>query len=201
MRQQTLITCHECGLLQRLERLPKGASALCGRCGALLHRHRPNSLDRTLAWTLAGAILFAVANSFPFLRFELSGQIAQTTLISGVRDLYHQGFWGLAGLVLLTSILIPLIQISMLLYILIPLKLDRVPWHMARVFRLLRSLEPWGMMEVFMLGILVSIVKLASMATIIPGIALWAFGALIFVLAAAMAALDPDIVWDRAVFR
>ena len=68
---------------------------------------------------------------------------------------------------------------------------------MARVFRLLIFLKPWGMMEVFMLGILVSVVKLVKMATIIPGVALFAFLALIFVLAAAAVTLDDHLIWEQ----
>ena len=74
---------------------------------------------------------------------------------------------------------------------------NRLPWKLSRVFRLLLTLRPWGMMEVFMLGILVSVVKLGKMATIVPGVALWSFALLIIVLAAATAALDRRMVWDR----
>jgi paraquat-inducible protein A len=79
----------------------------------------------------------------------------------------------------------------------LPLKLERVPWKLGGVFRFVRSIEPWGMMEVFMLGILASVVKLAQMASIIPGISMYAFAALIVVIAAAAASLDPRIVWER----
>ncbi|KPJ90195.1 MAG: hypothetical protein AMJ53_14580 [Gammaproteobacteria bacterium SG8_11] len=192
-----LIACHECDLLQQKVPLPNGAAAQCVRCGAELYRHKTNSLDRTLALTLAGVILFIVANTFPFLSFQMRGNETTTTLISGVKDLYQQDMWGLAILVLLTSILVPLIQLLALLYVLVPLKLNRIPWQLARVFRYLHHLQPWSMMEVFMLGILVSVVKLAGMATIVPGVALWSFAVLIFVLAAAAAALDPHMVWDR----
>ena len=74
--------------------------------------------------------------------------------------------------------------------------LDSYPHHHF-FFRLVRGFKPWGMVEVFMLGILVAFVKLAKMANLIPGIALYAFLALIFVLAASAAALDPHIVWNR----
>jgi paraquat-inducible protein A len=84
-----------------------------------------------------------------------------------------------------------------MLYVLVPLKLNRVPRNLALVYRFIRSLQPWGMMEVFMLGILVSYVKLAKMAKIIPGLAIYSFVVLIFVLAGAAASLDPRIVWDR----
>jgi paraquat-inducible protein A len=84
-----------------------------------------------------------------------------------------------------------------LLYVLVPLRFNRIPWKLKEVFRFIQFLRPWAMMEVFMLGILVSIVKLAKMATIVPGIAAFAFMALIFVLAASLAVLDPHAVWER----
>lgn len=197
MARDPLTQCHECDLLQLNPALPPGAAARCARCGALLHRNRPDSLQRTLALTLAGLILFIVANSFPFLSLEMQGQGRATTLATGVMDLYAEGMWELAAVVLFTSILVPGLQLSLILMVLIPLKLGRLPAGFATLFRHVRTLAPWGMMDVFMLGILVSTVKLASMASIIPGIGLYAFGLLIFVLAAAQAALDPDIVWSR----
>jgi len=93
--------------------------------------------------------------------------------------------------------LAPGIQLTLLLIVLVPLKMGRLPRGFPKLFRYVATLAPWGMMDVFMLGILVSVVKLADMATIVPGTSLFAFGVLIFVLAAAQAALDPDIVWSR----
>jgi paraquat-inducible protein A len=68
---------------------------------------------------------------------------------------------------------------------------------LARIFRFVQRLHPWSMMEVFMLGILVSIVKLAGMASMVPGISLFAFLVLIFVLAGSMASLDPHLIWEQ----
>ena len=197
MARDLLTQCHECDLLQRNPLLPPGAAAHCARCGALLHRNRPDSLEPALALTLAGLILFLVANSFPFLALEMQGQTRATTLTTGVISLYAEGMWGLAAVVLFTSILAPGLQLGLLLIVLIPLKLGRLPARFATLFRHVRTLAPWGMMDVFMLGILVSTVKLASMAAIVPGTGLYAFGLLILVLAAAQASLDPDIVWSR----
>ena len=196
MVPDALTQCLECDLLQRNPPLPPGASLRCGRCGALLHRHRPYSLERTLALTLAGLILFLVANSFPFLALELRGQVRATNLATGVLDLYREGMWGLAGTVLFTSILAPGLQLCLLLLVLVPLRRGRLPAGFGRLFRQVKTLTPWGMMDVFMLGILVSTVKLADLAAIIPGPGLYAFALLILVLAAAQASLDPDIVWS-----
>lgn len=197
MPHDPLTECLECGLLQRNPPLPPGGVAECVRCGGMLHRDRPDSLNRSLALTLAGIVLFIVANSFPFLAFEMQGQSTQTTLLTGVTDLYRGGSWFIAGVVLFTSIVAPGLQLLLLLAVLIPLSVEALPSWLPRLFRWVRHLTPWGMMDVFMLGILVSVVKLSEMATIVPGASLFAFGVLILVLAAAQAALDPDLVWSR----
>lgn len=191
------VACHDCDLLHRLGEMPEGATARCRRCGGMLRKRRPRSIERTLALAMGAAILFAVANSFPFLSFDMKGQETQTTLITGVKDLWQQDKPELAGLVLLTIFLAPLLQISILLYVLVPLHSNRVPWQMARAFRLLRRVEPWSMMEVFMIGILVAVVKLMDMAQIVPGLALWAFVLLFLLISGAVASLDPQEVWER----
>lgn len=193
----SLIACHECDLIHRVDPVPEGSAAKCSRCGALLYQHKRDSLERTLALTVTGLLLFIVANAFPFLGFKLNAQVHETILITGVQELYHQGIWILATVVLLTIIVIPAAQMMGLLYVLVPLRLNRLPWKLQEVFRFTQSLQPWAMMEVFMLGILVSVVKLGKMATIVPGIAAFAFMALIFVLAASMAVFDPHAVWEK----
>jgi len=193
----SLIACHDCDLIHRVDAVPEGSIARCSRCGAVLHQHKPDSLDRTLALTVAGLILFVVANAFPFLGFKLGAQVHETVLITGVRELYLQGMWILATVVLLTTIVMPALQMMGLMYVLVPIRLNRIPWKLREVFRFIQFLRPWAMMEVFMLGILVSIVKLAKMATIVPGIAVFAFMALTFVLTASLAVLDSHSVWER----
>ena len=196
-----LTECPECGLLQRNPALPPGGSSECARCGCVLHRDRPDSLNRTLALTIAGLTLFVIANGFPFLSFSMQGQVTRTTLFTGILNLYDQGQWQIAAVVAFTSILAPGLQLTLLLAVLIPLHARRLPSWLPILFRYVHTLAPWGMMDVFMLGILVSVVKLSEMATIVPGASLFAFGALIFVLAAAQAALDPDLVWTRVPWR
>jgi paraquat-inducible protein A len=197
MPDARLVACHDCDLLQRVGALAPGSSARCPRCGGLLRRHRPQGIERTLALALAAAVLFAVANAFPFLSFEMKGQITQTTLATGIKDLYRQGMAEVAGLVLLTTVLAPAIQIGLLLYVLLPVHLGRLPWRATAAFRLLRRVQPWSMMEVFLIGILVAVTKLVGMAEVVPGLALWAFAFLIVVLAAALSSLEPQEVWER----
>jgi paraquat-inducible protein A len=197
MSQHIMIACHECDLLYRLEQVPEGSKAICSRCGALLYSHEKNSLDRTLSLVIAGLILFFLSNIFPLIEMKNQGLMMKTTLFEGVRALYNQDMQGLSFLVFLTCVLAPFLQLSGVFYVLLPLKYHRVAPLTPMVFRFIRKLQPWSMMEVFMLGILVSIIKLAKMGTIIPGLSLYSFGALIIILAWATAALDPHIIWEK----
>jgi len=192
-----LIGCYECdGVLEEPE-VPDGGEAICVRCGGVLFRRQSQTVEITFALTMAAAILVIVANSFPFLSFEMQGQMTETTLVSGSRALWDQGRMAVAALVFLTTILAPILQISLMLYVLMPLNLGLVAPGSARAFRLVETFRPWSMMEVFLIGVLVALVKLADLAEIVPGLALWAFAFLIPTLAGASAFLDPEIVWRR----
>lgn len=197
----TIIACHDCDLLHRL---PERATAtlLCSRCGGVLRRKKPETLEGALALTTAALILFVLSNSFPFLVLKSGGFVQKTTLLTGINELWKQNLEGLAILVLFTCVLVPLVQMLGLLYILVPLHyLHRPAAHAGRVYRLVQGVAPWGMMEIFLLGILVALVKLSHMATIIPGISVFSFGVLIFVMAAAFSSLNPVLLWDRLDLR
>ncbi len=193
----TVIACHECDLLHRLRPVPDGHMARCVRCGAVLVRARARHADRILALTITGLILFLIANAFPFLSLGLKGQVRQVVLLSGVAALYAEGLWMVAGLVFLTVFLVPLLQIAGLLYVFIPLYLDWSAPFLPDVFRMIEKLRPWSMLEVFMLGVLVSVVKLSEMATIIAGGSLYALLILIFVLAGVTASIDSHRFWQK----
>lgn len=201
VNSKTIVACPDCDLVNRLAERSH-ASQLCARCDAVLFRHRPNSIERSLALTLTALALFLLSNSFPFLAMKSGGFVQETTLLTGILQLWKQELQGLSLLVFLTCVFVPLAQMLGLLYILVPLQWARRPApHAVRVFRLVQEVAPWGMMEVFMIGILVALVKLGHMATIIPGISAVSFGILIFVMAAAFSSLDPALLWDRLDLR
>jgi len=192
-----LVGCYECDAVLAEPEVPDGGAAICGGCGATLFRRQRQTVEVTFALTVAAAILFVVANSFPFLSFEMQGRMTQTTLASGTEALWEQGRVAVAALVLLTTILAPMVQISLMLYVLGPMHFGLRAPGSAIAFRLVETFRPWSMMEVFLIGTLVALVKLADMAEIVPGLALWAFALLIPILAGASAFLDPEIVWRR----
>lgn len=190
-----LVACAECDLLQRAITLPPRGSALCRRCGAVLYRERPDSLDRTLAYTLAAAVLFVLANAFPIVVVELQGHRSSTTLIGAAYILHRQDMTSVALLVLATTVLLPALHIVAMLGMLLPLRAGRTPPGLRWLFRVVCHVRPWAMVEVFLLGALVSLAKLAHMASLKPDVALWSFGALIVLLACAASAFDERALW------
>lgn len=193
-----LVACHECDFLCRLPVLAAGALARCGRCGTVLDRGIVNGLDRALGFTLTALILFVIANAYPVLGLQALGQEQYYTLWSGAVVLVRFDLWAVAVTVFVTSILFPLLHIVGLLYVLLPLKMRRRPRYFIPVFKLSLWLMPWGMVGVYMLGVLVAIVKLADLATVVPGWGLYALVGLLLTSVAAQASLNPRSVWQLA---
>ena len=192
-----LLACHECDLLMRERALAPGERARCPRCGCGLYEEKPRGVEHALALCIASLFLMVLANAFPFMIFSLDGRVQESTLFSGVLELWRGGMAGLAALVFAATIAVPLLRIAGLAVVLGAVHTGRSWPHLARVFRAIDWLGPWGMMEVFMLGVLVALVKLSQMATILFGVSFYAFVALIIVSTAAGSALDPRAVWTH----
>lgn len=190
-----LIECHDCGLFLRPKALPERGAAKCPRCGAGLYRRTHRGIDHAIALSIASLGLFAIANTFPFMAFKLEGREQVSTLITGVLEFFDQGLWPLAVLVFAVTIFIPLAKILATLAVLIPVRCGLRVRGLGRLFRIVEIMHPWAMMEVFMLGVLVAYVKLTDLAILEMGPALFAFTALIFVLAAAESSIEPREVW------
>ena len=193
----SLVACPHCDLLQRLPDLAPGASARCARCDKELWRRREDSLNRTLALTLAAALLYVVANSVPMLGLTIVGREASTTVIGGAEHLWSNGQQVVAVLVLLTAVIAPALQISLMLAIVLGALRERPPRWVGTLLRRHPTTRTWSMIEVMMLGVLVALIKIADYATVIPGLALFTLGVLIFLLAGMQASFDPREVWER----
>ena len=196
-RRAPLIACHECDLLLREIPLAPNGVAYCRCCGAPLYRNTPDSLNRTLSLCLAAMTLFILANVYPILGIEMQGIRNEANLIGAVLSLWNEDMLMIASLVGVTTILVPAAELVMLIYLLAPLCLRRSVPGIAPILRLLQGLKPWGMVEVFMLGVLVSVVKLRDLSSIIPGVALWSFGGLTLLFAAIAVSFNPRDVWAR----
>ena len=131
------------------------------------------------------------------LGLTIVGRAASTTVFGGAEQVWNDGRDVVAMLVLFTAIVAPALQISFMLAIVLGAMRDRPRRWVGVLLRHHRLTRTWSMIEVMMLGVLVALTKIADYATVVPGIALFVLGALIFVLAAMQSAFDPREVWER----
>ena len=193
-----LVACPQCDALQLEPGLVPGGAADCVRCGAELYRYKPGSIDHTLAFLLAASVVFVFANIYPLLEMDARGLRSLTTIFGTVRALDTAGMPSVALLVFATALLLPAVELAAMLYMLLPLRLGRVPPGLRIAFRVVNAVQFWGMAEVFLLGSLIAFVKLKDIAAVHPGIALYAMAAFVFLLAAADAWYEPRAVWHCA---
>jgi paraquat-inducible protein A len=191
----SLVACPDCDLLQRAPALVPEGCADCARCGAELFRSKPHSIDYTLAFLAAAAIVFAYANAFPLMDMDASGLRSRTTLLGTVTALEQSGMPSVSLLVFATAILFPAIELAAMAYMLLPLRLGHVPAGLRFAFRVVEWVRPWAMVEVFVLGALVAYVKLNDVAPVHVDPAFYALGLFVFLLAAADATFEPRAVW------
>jgi paraquat-inducible protein A len=197
MKRTDLIACHECDALLRKPRLSKKMSARCPRCQATLYSSSSVQLERICAVTLGALITFLIALAFPIVELEVNGITSRTTLTGALVALWNENMEVVAIVVFCSTILFPLTELLALLYVLIPVRAGFVPPGFNQALRAIQFARPWGMIEVFMLGILITVVKMLSIARVIPEASLFAFGALTLMLVVVVM-FDPRTLWDIA---
>jgi paraquat-inducible protein A len=191
----SLIVCHACDLVHRRGAILDRARVRCVRCRAELYRTNSASIDSAIALGTSAAVLLLLSNAYPLVALQMNGSVRATTLVGAAIGLYNQGYAPVAALVLVTTLLVPLFQISGLLYVLVPLRSGRRAPGQNELFRALTYLRPWAMSEVFMLGALVALVKLSALAEVIPGVSLFSYGALMFALSALTSITPTEQFW------
>lgn len=192
----SLVVCHACDLVHRRGPIADHRRVRCARCHAELYRISAAGIDTAIALGITASVLLLLSNVYPLVALQLNGSTRETTLLGAALGLYAQGYGVIGALVLLTTVLIPLFQIASLLYLLLPLRMHRRAPRQRELFRALTRLRPWAMPEVFMLGALVALVKLAAMAQVVPGISLFCYGALMLTLAALTASTPTEQFWQ-----
>jgi paraquat-inducible protein A len=194
------IACPDCDLLQRIPPLPVGGKARCVRCSKTLVTRRPDPIDRTLALTIAAAIALIVANTMPLMGLSAVGRESSTTIIGGAHEMWLQGSEATAVIVAFCAVIAPAAHVLFLLTVLLAVRRPPAPRWVGELLRLAHFMQPWSMTEVMMLGILVALFKIAQLATVIPGIGMYAAGLFVVLMAAILVSFDPHEVWKRVVW-
>ncbi len=191
------LVCQDCDALLEMPELEEGEKAICPRCVGVLFTRGRNSLHRTAAFAMASAVLFVVANSFPFLTMRAGFRESQMLLWQSATGLAAEGYPYLAAAVSVLIVGAPALLIGGLLYVVMPLLWERRLPGAIPLCRWVLHARRWNMMEVFLLGVLVSLLKLGKLATLMVGTSFWALVALIICLTAALASIHPRELWGR----
>jgi paraquat-inducible protein A len=191
------IACPDCDLLQGLPELPPGGKARCPRCGWTVATRAADPIDRPLALTLTALIALIVANAAPLMRLSAVGRHASTTIVGGAYEMWLQGQEVTAVIVAFCAVIAPAGYLLFMLTVLLAVRRPPAPHWVGEMLRWADSMRPWSMNEVMLLGILVALIKIAELATVDPGIGMYALGALVLLFPAIMVTFDPGEVWER----
>lgn len=192
---QPLMACQECDLLQRIPPLPIRGEAHCARCGHSLAARPSDPLQIPLALTITAAIVFVVAITTSLLGLSAVGRHASTTIIGGAWQLWQEGETITAVIVMFCAVIAPGFFIVLMLTVLLLAKRAPVPHWGGEVLRWCLHMQPWSMYDVMSLGILVALIKVAQLASVDAGIALYAMGVLAVLLPAIMVSFDAREIW------
>jgi len=195
-REHHLMHCHTCSAIT-----PDNASTShCQQCGSTLHTRKPDSINRSWALLLTGMMLFIPANLFPIMTVIQFGQGEPSTIIGGVIHLIHAGMWPLGMIVFFASIMVPVSKFAAMIFLLLSLRSQSAwrPEDRTRLYRVIERIGSWSMVDIFVIGLLTSLVNLGSIATIEPGIAASFFGATVVFTMLATHSFDPRLIWDSA---
>lgn len=189
--------CPQCDLLQRLPALDVGQSAGCVRCGCVLLA-RPRHGDQIpMALTLTALIAFVVANTTPLMDLSVLGRSASTTILGGAWDLWHNDQPITAAVVAFCAFGAPALYLLFMLLVLVAARRPVLSHHHGELLRWGMHMREWSMFEVMLIGILVALFKIASLATVNPDVGMAALVALAFLLPAISVSFEADRIWRR----
>jgi len=195
-KSHAMLQCHCCLLL--VQQMQGQEHEQCPRCAAGLHMRKANSLVRCWALLIAAAILLIPANFLPVLTVIQFGIGDPSTILGGIVHLIEEGMWVLGLIVLFASIMVPVSKLVSLVYLLLSVrqKSNWRPEDRTVLYRITEAIGSWSMVDIFIIGILASLVSMDALATIEPREAASYFGAAVVVTMFAAQSFDPRLIWD-----
>jgi paraquat-inducible protein A len=191
------VACQQCDALYDKPYLKQGQLAKCNRCGSTLIERKVDSINRSFNWSLAGLMLMLPAILLPIMGVTLAGQFHQASLFDCILVLIDRGFYMIALLVFLFAIAVPIVRLAGALYISYSFKFNKLKPSLLNFFRAYHHLDNWAMLNVFMLGIVVSMYKLIDDTELSVNIGLLAFIVWLICSTMSAVALDQDHIWGK----
>jgi paraquat-inducible protein A len=193
------VACKICGHVHALPPVPPGMVAKCVQCGSTIEKRTRDSLHVTAACALAALLLYVPANTLPILRIELYGAASDNTAWEGAMRLLKDGDYVIACIVFMASIFIPLLKILGLIFVVAStrFRFERAKRVRTWVYQFIDLIGRWAMLDVFVVAVLVSAVKLNGLATVMPGKGLLSFGGVVVFTLLASESFDPQLIWEK----
>lgn len=195
--KNTKVACVECDLLVDVPPLEVRQRSLCPRCGHVLSYGNLERARHALPYGICAAVMLPLSLLFPFMSFARSGIENEVNLVQTAWTLYLDGSVFLSGLIFSFIITLPACVVAAILLISFALNLNRNLPLLRPAARFIFSVSNWSMVEVFIIGVLVSLVKIAHMASVELGLSLWTYLAFAIFTVAALAKLDKLVVWQQ----
>jgi paraquat-inducible protein A len=192
-----LVACRTCGLVMR--RLPiLSPLASCPRCTAVLRERLPRSAENTLAWLIAGLILYIPANVLPVMYVSGVGGGEESTILGGVLSFWRAGSWDIAALIFTASVVVPATKF---------LALGILLWTVHRgsgwarrqrtaIYRLVEFIGYWSMLDVVVVALTAALLKFKALGTAEPRLGIVFFCGVVVTTMIAALSFDPRLIWD-----
>ncbi|MEM6589436.1 MAG: paraquat-inducible protein A [Pseudomonadota bacterium] len=195
------VTAKELGLVgcRTCEKVWPAGTKKCGRCGAKLISRDKKSLQRVWAWWIAGIMAYIPANLYPMLVTTTLFRNQEDTIIAGAIELAAYGSWGVAIIILVASVVIPLAKFFAIAYLALSVghKTSMTPFQRHVIFEVVEFIGRWSMIDVFVVAVLSSLVQLSVVASINPGIAALAFALSVIFTMLSAKSFDSRMIWDK----
>lgn len=176
--------------------VPFGSRLVCPRCKMNVRNPKKDTLNRTLALSLTGLFLFIPAHFMLLLQMESLGFFDKGTVLDSMSAVYQQRYYFVSLMVLITAVLIPFVKLLLLFTVSFGLARNIFVRPLPFLFRWYCHIEEWGMTEVFLIGILITIIKMNHTADISYGSGFFSFVGLSLVLVGSVFTLDKHHYWN-----
>ncbi len=188
-----LAGCHTCGKVSPV------TMGHCPRCGSHLHLRKPGSIQNTLALMIAATARYIPSHLLPVMTVTELGEVTHNTIIGGMMAFWRTGAYPIAIVIFTASILIPMLKIVALSWLCAAAtgKVHPSPTALGKVYWFTELLGRWSMVDIFVVGILVSVVQLGNYMSIVPGPGALAFAGVVMLTMFAAMSFEPRMLWDR----
>ncbi|MGC9402195.1 paraquat-inducible protein A [Vibrio genomosp. F10] len=184
--------CHHCHLSQ-------DESEQCIRCHKPIYHRKPKSIQKTWAYLIAATIALFPANLVPISIVITNGLLQEDTIMSGVISLVESDMWGIAAIIFIASIVVPIAKIFGIAYLLLAIHFKRRIFHRQRmmIYFAVKWIGKWSVLDLFVISIMLTLVDRGQILNFTPGFGAVAFGLVVVMTMLAAESLDPRLIWDN----